>query len=349
MTSILLLALGPVIAIFFFFWAKDRYEREPLARLLLTAGVGAAAAIPVVIVESIWGHTVMDLTFLSNREMVFMAYVEVGFTEEFFKMLAFLVTAYWSKYMNEEYDGIMYAVAAALGFAAIENILYVFGGGIGTGILRAITAVPAHAMNGLFIGYFAGKAKFAKTSGFVKFLIILVGLIIAVLLHGTYDLIAFWSSARQNLGFLLLFPLLAVMVTVSLILIRDARRRSPYRPAKDSLGRYTGYTVSGTPLSPKIARKLKIDASLMNRVYSEYESSAQVVDKSSSDGGKQEKAEVPNFLDDYLGEKQEKDIPTATYEPDEIPTEEKEPESWPGGRDDPSQDLRKFYNRRDKN
>ena len=346
MTSILLIALGPVIAIFFFFFAKDRYEREPLARLLLTAGVGAASAIPVVIVESIWGNAVTDLAYLSANEMAFMAYVEVGFTEEFFKMLAFLVTAYWSKHMNEPYDGIMYAVSASLGFAAIENILYVFNGGIGTGILRAITAVPAHAMFGLFIGYFAGRAKFAKTSGFAKFLLIVVGLLISVFLHGTYDLIAFRSAALQNLGFLWVFPLLAVMVIVSLLLIRDARKRSPYRPAKDEYGRYTGYTVSGTPLSPKVARRLKVD---MSKIYSAQARASTPAVRHSSSTDTQDKADTPHFLEAYLSEQPEKDIPTSKNEPGEIPTVKEDAETWPGGRDDASQDIHKFYNRKDKN
>lgn len=345
--SILILALGPVIAIFFFFWAKDRYEREPLARLLLSAGIGAAAAIPIVIVEAVWGHTTMDLSSLSGQELAFMAFVEIGLTEEFFKMLAFLIVAYWSRHMNEPYDGIMYAVAASLGFAAIENILYVFGGGISVGLLRAITAVPAHAMFGLFIGYFAGRAKFAKVPGIVKFILILIGLAISVFLHGLYDFIAFWAAVTEGLGLLLIFPLLGVMITVSLLLIHDARRRSPFRPAVDAYGRYTGYTVSGKPLPPKLAARLKVD---MSRIYgSRQEPSPQQQFAVTVTG--QEKAEKPYFLDEYF--QRQDDIPTAKDESEikEIPTVSKDAETWPGAPDDEhtSRSLGNYYNRKGKN
>ncbi len=257
--NIFALALGPVVALLFFFWVKDRYEREPFKYLLLTLGAGVVAAIPVVIVEILWVHISYDISALTAGELAFVTFIEIGLTEEFFKALAFFIPIYWSRHMNEPYDGIMYAVAAALGFAAIENVMYVLMGGIPAAFIRALTAVPAHAMMGLFIGYFAGRAKFAKRKWAKPFLILL-GFSIAVVLHGLYDLIAMWPYYR--LAWLWLFPLLAVMVVSSLFLMRDARSRSPFKPAKDEFGRYTGYTVSGKPLSPKIAATLGVEPRL---------------------------------------------------------------------------------------
>jgi RsiW-degrading membrane proteinase PrsW (M82 family) len=257
--NIFALALGPVVALLFFFWVKDRYERDPLKYLLLTLGAGVVSAIPVVIVEMLWVFTSYDISALTIGELSFVTFVAIGLTEEFFKALAFFIPVYWSKHFNEPYDGIMYGVAAALGFAGIENVMYVLMGGVPTAFIRAITAVPAHAMFGLFIGYFAGRAKFAKRK-WVKPFLILTGFLIAVFLHGLYDLIAMWP--RHQLAWLWLFPLLAVMVVTSLLLMRDARNRSPFKPAKDEFGRYTGYTVSGQPLSPKIAAKLRVEPRL---------------------------------------------------------------------------------------
>ncbi|NLI97683.1 PrsW family intramembrane metalloprotease [bacterium] len=254
--SYLTLALGPVVAIFFFFRIKDRYDKEPFRRLILTAGIGALSAIPVVIVEMLWGHTLLDASSLSIQELSFMAFVEIGITEEFFKAVAFFSTAYWSKHMNEPYDGLIYSVSAALGFAAVENVLYVISGGILTAVVRAITAVPAHAMFGTFIGYFAGRAKFSKHPA-LKPILILFGFTISVFAHGLYDLIALWP---EPLTWLWLIPLLGAMVVVSLLLIRDARKRSPFRPAVDADNKYTGYTVSGEPLSPEMIAKLEKEA-----------------------------------------------------------------------------------------
>lgn len=253
--SLIALALGPVVAIFFFLWAKDRYEKEPLRRIILTAGIGAVAAIPIVLVELLWGHVLEDIPNMSVNELAFMAFVEVGLTEEFFKAAAFLITAYWSKHMNEPYDGVIYGAAAALGFAAIENVLYVLVGGVGVALLRALTAVPAHAMFGIFVGYFAGRAKFTSYP-VLKPILILAGFALAVFQHGLYDFLLFITQTDYPLAFLGIIPLLGLMLLFSLLMIRNARNRSPFKPAKDSEGRYTGFTVSGEPLPPKIAAQI---------------------------------------------------------------------------------------------
>ncbi len=290
--SFLLLALGPVLAIFFFFWAKDKYEREPLKRLILTAGIGAVSAIPVVIIEMLWGHTMMNVSALSLPELGFMAFVEIGVTEELFKAIAFFSTAYWSKYMNEPYDGMIYSVAAALGFAAVENILYVLSGGILTAVIRAVTAVPAHAMFGASIGYFSGRAKFTKYPILKPFLI-LSGFAISVLLHGLYDLIALWP---EPLAWLWLIPLLGVMVAGTLLLTRDARKRSPFLPAVDAEGHYTGYTISGRPLTPKVIAMLEKESMKHKRQGEKDQKNEPHFDDS------------PHFIEEYLksGAREEK-------------------------------------------
>lgn len=306
--NIFALALGPVVALLFFFWVKDRYERDPLKYLLITLGAGVVSAIPVVIVEILWVHISYDVSALTAGELVFMTFIEIGLTEEFFKALAFFIPVYWSKHMNEPYDGIMYGVAAALGFAAIENVMYVLIGGIPAAFIRAITAVPAHAMFGLFIGYFAGRAKFAK-SKWVKPFLILIGFAMAVLLHGLYDLIAMWPYHR--LAWLWLLPLLAVMVVVSLFLIRDARNRSPFKPAKDEFGRYTGYTVSGKPLSPKVAAKLRVEPRLPPEDFVPVDS----IKKPTQPGKPETKAGTPYFLDEYFRSARREEPPPPAPEP----------------------------------
>jgi RsiW-degrading membrane proteinase PrsW (M82 family) len=319
--NIFALALGPVVAILFFLWIKDRYEREPLKYLLLTLCAGVVAAIPVIIVEILWVHISYDISALTTGELAFMTFIEIGLTEEFFKAVAFFATAYWSKHMNEPYDGIMYAVAAALGFAAIENVMYVLMGGVPAAFIRALTAVPAHAMFGLFIGYFAGRAKFAKRKWAKPFLI-LTGFSIAVFLHGLYDLIAMWPYHR--LAWLWLLPLLAVMVVVSLFLIRDARRRSPFKPAKDEFGRYTGYTVSGKPLSPKVAARLRVEPRLPPEDFVPRESiqkPAKPKPEVRTQPPKPEtKAGAPYFLDEYFK-------PVKKQEPQSPPPPVPEPPS----------------------
>lgn len=320
--NIFALALGPVVAILFFLWIKDRYEREPLKYLLLTLCAGVVAAIPVVIVEILWIHISYDISALTTGELAFMTFIEIGLTEEFFKAVAFFATAYWSRHMNEPYDGIMYAVAAALGFAAIENVMYVLMGGVPAAFVRALTAVPAHAMMGLFIGYFAGRAKFAKRK-WVKPFLILTGFSIAVFLHGLYDLIAMWPYHR--LAWLWLFPLLGVMVVASLLFIRDARNRSPFKPAVDEYGRYTGYTVSGGPLSPKVAAKLGVEPRLPPEDFVPTESGQKPVlpkpEVRKQPAKPETKAVTTYFLDEYFKPARKEESLLPAPEPPTTPTE----------------------------
>lgn len=88
---------------------------------------------------------------------------------------------------NEPFDGIVYAVMVSMGFAALENILYTFQYGFGVGVTRVFTAVPAHATFGIIMGYFMGKAKFSNNR--IKFN--LLGLLFAILFHGSYDFFLF--------------------------------------------------------------------------------------------------------------------------------------------------------------
>jgi RsiW-degrading membrane proteinase PrsW (M82 family) len=74
-----------------------------------------------------------------------------------------------------------------MGFAMVENLIYVFQGGLEVALIRAFTAVPAHATFGILMGYFMGKAKFNGK----RIADNLIGLALAVLFHGTYDFFLF--------------------------------------------------------------------------------------------------------------------------------------------------------------
>jgi len=115
------------------------------------------------------------------------AFFVVGFIEEFSKYLMVRGFLQPRTVFNEPYDGIIYAVMVSMGFAAVENIMYVIQGGINVAFLRAFTAIPAHATFGIIMGYYMGKAKFSKN----KFKWNLIGLFTAVLFHGAYDFFLF--------------------------------------------------------------------------------------------------------------------------------------------------------------
>ena len=116
------------------------------------------------------------------------AFVVAGFSEELFKYIALYLLIWKSKEFNEKFDGIVYAVFVSLGFAAVENVMYVMGNGLSTGIMRAITAVPAHAIFGITMGFYFGLAKFYKKE---RKRLRTKALIYPIVLHGIYDFILF--------------------------------------------------------------------------------------------------------------------------------------------------------------
>jgi RsiW-degrading membrane proteinase PrsW (M82 family) len=120
----------------------------------------------------------------------------------------------------------MYAVAASLGFAAIENVGYVMEFGFTTGLFRMFTAVPGHAMMGVIMGYFVGLAKYRESSGH-KTRTLLIGLLAAIAVHGLYDFFLMWN---QDYVALLALVVLIVALILSVRAIKIHQRSSPHKP-----------------------------------------------------------------------------------------------------------------------
>jgi len=225
--SLLVLAVAPGAALFLFFYLRDS-KKEPFGTLAKTFVLGAAVLVPSVITSL----ALQKLTgWRSNTASLFHAFLGamliVGLVEEGCKYLVVRFYAYHRPEFNEPYDGIMYSVMAALGFATLENILYVVSGGPGTGALRALLSVPSHAFNAVLMGYFLGEAKFAATDRRGNWLSAL-GLTLAILAHGTYDFIVFSLDKAP-----LMLVSLVLFAALSWVIIFKATRRlaeqSPYK------------------------------------------------------------------------------------------------------------------------
>jgi RsiW-degrading membrane proteinase PrsW (M82 family) len=186
--NLLIVAIAPVLAIILYIYCKDEYEKEPRRLLLFNFLLGAIVSILIATVL----YYGSDIFFALNDEFsvtqqFFKAFLIVAVIEEFSKYIIVRYFAQPNKEFNEPFDGIMYAVMVSMGFAATENIMYVLEGGYQVAIMRAFTAVPAHATFAILMGYFMGKAKFAKNRSKYN----LLGLFLAVLFHGAYDFFLF--------------------------------------------------------------------------------------------------------------------------------------------------------------
>lgn len=185
--NLILFAITPVFLIILYIYIKDKYEKEPKDLLLYTFILGAIVSVIITTILYNISDKLIQIDDSSAFQLFIKAFFVVGFIEEFSK---YLIVRYYSqskKEFNEPFDGIMYAVMVSMGFAATENILYVLEGGYQVAILRAFTAIPAHATFGVLMGYFMGKAKFSKS----KIKMNLTGLLLAIFFHGAYDYFLF--------------------------------------------------------------------------------------------------------------------------------------------------------------
>ncbi|MBR9847462.1 MAG: PrsW family intramembrane metalloprotease, partial [Algicola sp.] len=178
----------PVLIIIIYIYFKDKYEKEPTGLLFLSFVLGAVVSIIITIILYLGFDFVLPLKDdFSVFQQFIKAFFVVALVEEFSKYIIVRYFAQPRLAFNEPYDGIMYAVMVSMGFAATENIMYVIQGGTEVAVLRAFTAVPAHATFGILMGYFMGKAKFSSN----RIKLNLAGLGLAIFFHGAYDFFLF--------------------------------------------------------------------------------------------------------------------------------------------------------------
>ncbi len=187
MINLLILAIAPSVALILFFYLRDKYDKEPIKLLLKVFLLGVFIILPVAFVEmglfSLFGlDPYVPESLLTN---LLSALFLVALVEEGGKFLIVRCYAWGKKAFNEPYDGIMYTVMASLGFATIENILYVLSLGGSVGLLRAFLSVPLHALTAVIMGYYIGLAKYSKVPHVKRHLA--KGLAAAVIIHGFFN------------------------------------------------------------------------------------------------------------------------------------------------------------------
>lgn len=220
----LFIAVIPAIALMIFIYLQDNIEREPLGLLLGIFGLGILSVIPTMICEYI-SEKIIDVTFGGAEllRLAVSAFFGVGIIEEGFKFLAAYLPTWRNRHFNYKFDGIVYCLFGSMGFAAIENILYLFRQYteditkvLGMGLQRGAFAIPAHAMCAIFMGYYYGNAKYAKSNGdraaCRKYLI--HGYLIASSLHAFYDFCLF----TENGFFVLLFYIFVAVADIFTII-----------------------------------------------------------------------------------------------------------------------------------
>lgn len=223
------LAVAPGLAIAYYVFWQDKYDREPLSLIVKSFLLGVMSIIPAVILELIFKATGLSSSSNNIFEALFACIVGIGLMEEGSKYFFTRRFAYRSEHFNEPFDGITYSVMVSMGFATAENIMYVMENGMTVAFLRMFTAVPAHAFFAVIIGYFLGIQKHFDKRGFGT-----IGLIAASVLHGLYD---FFIFNGDNFGvYSGALASLIVGYFVSKRAIKLHQQDSPFKPDESQTG-----------------------------------------------------------------------------------------------------------------
>ncbi len=184
----------PIFLLGFYIYKKDtEKESKRLLAILFSSGLLSSALVVVFnsILFSLFPDFYISYSYSKYNylQIFILVFLEIALVEETLKWAMVRVIGYKNKRFDQLYDIIVYAVFVALGFAFFENVFYVMYGGLQTGILRAVLAVPGHAAFGVFMGYFLGKARVdEKNENYQSYnKNMVLSLIIPISLHAIYN------------------------------------------------------------------------------------------------------------------------------------------------------------------
>lgn len=220
----IILAILPGLIISFIIYRMDKYERESRVPLLICFGLGMVATVPGLFFQTWINELGIGESANLVNTFLFSMFI-VSLSEELLKFTCLMVYPYQQDFFNEPMDGIIYSVMIAMGFATLENVLYATEFGLGTTIVRAFTAIPAHAVFAIFMGYFVGLSRF-ETNRNKKIKLIGIGFLWAVVIHGVYDFFILQEAYEWLLGFGTLT--LYVSIYFAIKLIREHQANSPF-------------------------------------------------------------------------------------------------------------------------
>lgn len=217
-TNLLFLALIPGIIIIIYIFRKDKVEHEPWSLIFKLVAFGAISCIPAVFLET--GFNALNPGFEQGSIgfAFYEAFLVAALCEEFCKYMLLRLGSWRSPHFDYRFDGIVYGVSVAVGFALLENVMYVMDGGLYTALMRGVMAVPLHAFCGVFMGISYGAAKKYSIMGQrgKASKATIRALLIPMIIHGIYDCLAFMENSASTI-ILLAFVVFMYIISVKYI------------------------------------------------------------------------------------------------------------------------------------
>ena len=179
------LSIFPGFLIMSLIYNLDEQDKEPLWLLAIAFILGAVNLhLDINILEYLLSSKDVQNNFLSTG----IEALTVSTTEETLKFLVVMLIIYPNKYFDEPFDGIVYSVFVGMGFATAENLTFVLQGSASLALMRMISAVPAHFVFAVIMGYYLGKAKSNKKA---QLIFIVLAILIPIIFHALYDYFLF--------------------------------------------------------------------------------------------------------------------------------------------------------------
>lgn len=199
----ILLALIPALVLIFYVVWRDRLHPEPGGQLVKAFFMGFLSIPLALLFASLIGQIFMLLPPIEGvGALLVTSLMQAAIPEESAKLLILWLFLRRCRHFDEHMDGIVYAVCVGMGFATVENILYVTDSGpqflkvLSVGLSRAFLAIPGHFAFAVIMGYFYSLASFKGKQTHRKYMLMAWGF--PVLAHALYDFLLFVMDAYPN-------------------------------------------------------------------------------------------------------------------------------------------------------
>ena len=225
-TILALLAILPAAVLLIIIYKADKIEKEPIGLMALVFFLGMVSTISAGLLEELGDwilYSIFGVHPTETTNMLILAiyfFLVVGVAEELGKLVVLKLVTWNNKEFNFAFDGIVYSVCATLGFAALENVMYILNlRYLEVVVMRGILSVPGHCIFGIFMGIYYAIAKGYELRGnkakmranLMKAFWIPVGL------HGLYD---FCLSSGTLITTIVFYALEIFMVVNAIRLVK---------------------------------------------------------------------------------------------------------------------------------
>lgn len=226
----------PAILILFFVYKRDQFP-EPPRVVFITLILGFGITLPISLLIPIAEGFIENIKWGVESKVFFQAFVRAAFLEETMKFLVLVIYCLHLDKFDEPMDALVYGVAASLGFAAYENWQYVMNAYSVQGAefakevisIRSYTAVPLHALCGVFMGFFLMDAAFEREHNRLN---LFLSLFFPVCLHGLYDYIL--MSENFSIQFMWIYILIGMFVVRAYFIFRKQSKLQVERGNSES-------------------------------------------------------------------------------------------------------------------